>query len=179
MLEIVDRCLQWMIKHHLNSIPIPVHPAMADAHPSPYADDGYESWLPIDSTVTNQQLDDLEAAIGHSLPADYRRFLQHRHLYDLLLGGAEFFSHPIDEWQQVLRQEMLTNWPDALRTGHIPFANYGGAGDVLCFYAGPNQATTDYPVVFYDHENSCAQPFSPSFATLLPQLLTETPTRDV
>jgi hypothetical protein len=168
-----------MINHQLNNIPLPVHPAMADSHPCPYADDGYENWVPIASTVTNQQLDDLEAAIHYSLPADYRHFLQHKHFYSLLLGDAEFFPHPVDEWQQVLRHEMLSNWPDALRTGCIPFANYGGAGDVLCFCAGPNQAATDYPVVFYDHENGRAQPFSSSFAALLPQLLAETPTRDV
>ncbi|MDO7850075.1 SMI1/KNR4 family protein [Hymenobacter convexus] len=175
----MDRCLQWMMKHHLNSVPMPVHPAMADSQPCPCANEGYENWLPIASIVTNQQLDDLEATINYPLPADYRRFLQHKHFYALLLGGAEFFPHPIDEWQQVLRQEMLTNWPDALRAGYIPFANYGGAGDVLCFYAEPNQSTADYPVVFYDHEDSRAQPFSRNFATLLPQLLAEIPTRDM
>lgn len=166
----VDRCLQWLIDHQGNNWPLPVHPAMASAQPSPFADEEYESWLPIASTVTDQQLDDLETALGHSLPADYRRFLQHKHFYELMIGGAEFFSHPIDDWQQILHREMLANWPpDYPHEGLIPFASWGGAGDVLCFAAADSHSV-DYPVVLWNHESDSTDEFSVSFAELLAQL---------
>ncbi|MCI1188002.1 SMI1/KNR4 family protein [Hymenobacter sp. DH14] len=171
MLEIVDSCLQWMVNHRLNNIPLPVHPAMAAWHPSPYADDGYESWIPIASTVTNQQLNDLEASINYALPADYRCFLQHKHFYELLLGDAEFFPHPIGEWQQILLRQVLTNWPLACQQmGLIPFASWGGAGDLLCFSA--NSMSPDYPVVLWNHEDWSIEDFSPNFTSLLDELAT-------
>ena len=171
MLEIVDRCLQWMIKNQLNNIPLPVHPAMADSHPCPYAGDGYENWMPIVSTVTNQQLAELEKAIHCSLPADYRFFLKHKHFYDLLLGGAEFFAHPVDEWQQVLLDQMLINWPpECQQMGLIPFASWGGAGDALCFLANSTQSPVNYPVVVWNHEDWSIDDFSPGFAAALHKL---------
>jgi hypothetical protein len=171
MLEIVDRCLQWLIDHQGNNWPLPVHPAMASPHPSPFADEEYESWLPIASTVTDQQLDELETAFGYLLPAEYRRFLQHKHFYELMIGGAEFFSHPIDQWQQILHSEVLTNWPpDYPHEGLIPFALWGGAGDVLCFAAISATQAGNYPVVLWNHENGSTDEFSTSFAELLVQL---------
>ena len=149
---------------------------MADSNPSPYADDGYESWLPIASTVTNQQLNDLEEAIKHPLPADYRRFLQHKHFYDFLLGDAEFFAHPVDNWEQILRDQMLTNWPlECQQMRLIPFASWGGAGDLLCFLANSVSLPADYPVVVWNHEDWSTEEFSPNFAASLNKLAAARP----
>lgn len=180
MLEIIDRALNWLVRHNLNNWPTPVHPLMATRQPSVYADEGYEDWLPIASTVTDKQLTGLELAIGYQLPPAYRAFLQHKHFYELLLGQADFFPHPVKEWSEILRKEMLLNWsPDAQQAGLIPFASWGGAGDVLCFTASGQQAKADYPVLLWNHEDGNTEFFSTSFATLLPKLLAEIPERDM
>lgn len=180
MLELVDRALQWLVRHQINNVPVPVHPLMAAGYPSLFADEGYEAWLPIASTVTTRQLAELEATLGYSLPASYKAFLQHKHFYELTIGQAEFFAHPPDEWLQVLREEMLQSGPAALdQTGLLPFASWGGAGDELCFDTTQPKPAAEYPVMLWHHEDGRTKLFSANFAALWPQLLAETPERAI
>lgn len=175
MLDVVDRSLEFLIDADLNNLPSPVHPLMADTKPSIYAAEGYENWLPIASTVTDAQLACLEVAIGHKLPPDYKAFLQYKHFYTLFIGQADFIPHPVDSWINSFLST-IDNFPkEYVAKGIIPFAMWGGAGDVLCFDSTSNQATADYPVVLWDHENvDSFENFSPNFAELLPQLEKET-----
>lgn len=145
---------------------------MADSQPSRYADGGYENWLPIASTVTNEQLTAFETTIGYSLPPSYKAFLQYKHFYDLAIGGAEFFIHPVDDWLVQLHYQVLEMWPaENLAAGLLPFASWGGAGDMLCFDTSRNQDTREYPVLLWNHEdNHHTEDFSPDFTALLQQV---------
>jgi hypothetical protein len=145
---------------------------MADKQPSPYADEGYSNWLPIASTATDEELATLESLIGYQLPADYKAFLQYKHFYELLIGQAEFFAHPVGDWMNGLLSEYQFNQPTSLlHKSLIPFANWGGAGNLLCFNASQNDSSCDYPVVVWDHESAdYFEDFSLSFSRSLVQL---------
>ena len=172
MQAVVDRSLQRLMQAGLNAVPLPVHPLMAASQPSIYADDGYENWLPIASTVTDEQLVAFEATIGYSLPPAYKAFLHYKHFYDLYIGEAEFFTHPVDDWLAQLQYQVLEMWPaENLAAGLVPFASWGGAGDMLCFDTSRNQDTAEYPVMLWNHQdNNQTEDFSPNFTTLLQQL---------
>ena len=170
--SIVDCGLQRLTEASLNCVPIPVHPLMTDSQSSIYVDEGYENWLPIASTATTEQLAAFETIIGYSLPPAYKAFLQYKHFYELVIGGAEFFTHPVDDWLARLHYEVLEMWPaENLAAGLIPFAGWGGAGDMLCFDTTRNQETIEYPIVLWNHEdNNYTEDFSSDFTTLLLQL---------
>jgi hypothetical protein len=170
--SIVDRSLGSALEAGVNNWPSDVHPLMSDAQPSPYADEGYTNWLPIASTVTDEQLASVEALIGYQLPTDYKAFLQYKHFYELLIGQAEFFAHAAGDWMDSLLSEYQLNQPASpLHKNLIPFASWGGTGDLLCFDVSRNNESCDYPVVVWDHESAdYFEDFSLNFSHLLVQL---------
>jgi hypothetical protein len=60
-------------------------------------------WRPIISTVTEADIHELEAAIGHRFPTLYVAFLQYRHFYELDEAlGISFLMHDVKEWKNGL-----------------------------------------------------------------------------
>ncbi len=174
MRSIVDRSLSRAIEAGVNNWPSDVHPLMADVQPSPYVDEGYVSWIPIASTATDEDLASIEALIGYRLPTSYKAFLQYKHFYELLIGQAEFFAHPVGDWMDSLLSEYQFNQPESfLHNGLLPFAGWGGAGDLLCFDVSRDDESCDYPVVLWSHEDDYFEDFSLNFSQLLPQLEAE------
>lgn len=74
--RIVDKYLQRWIDIGLNRSPQDIEPEMAD--PAGPDDEGWTTWYPIDSTVTDEEIAQIEATIGYSLPPSYHVFLKHR-----------------------------------------------------------------------------------------------------
>jgi len=126
-------------------------PAMRDPTIEPSND--WIGWRPIESTVTEADLDAIEARLGARLPLPYRIFLRYQHFYELTEAGVRFTRHPSDRW----RAELEANYTGysserIVGRGLVPFGSesFADAGPV-CFDT-TRTANGDCPVVFWDHE---------------------------
>jgi hypothetical protein len=147
----VDKYLDQLVARNLNRREGGVHPEMAGPVSDKY--DNWFLWLPIPSTVTDAELAEVETRLGHPLPASYRRFLKHRHFYELTISDCIFLKHPIRGWQDELYGEVFNGYPREwlIDTGRIPFAELSDWG-LLCFDTTAPVKDHDYPVVLWDHE---------------------------
>ena len=107
-------------------------------------------WKTVLSTVTDQELNELEKHLGLKYPPLYRAFLQSYHFYEL--GELQFCRHAIHNWRQTLESK-YTSYSQLVRIGLIPFGNESlmDAGAV-CFDTRLRDDSDDCPVVFWDHE---------------------------
>lgn len=148
---IVDKYLQQLIDSKLNVRPAGVEAEMSDPAQDPAEE--WRTWLPVAGTATDPELAELEAAIGHVLPEDYKRFLKHKHFYELYIDQASFGRHPIHTWRAAITDRVFDSWPAEylIGRGYIPFADWSDWG-ALCFDTTKNIAP-NYPVVLWDHED--------------------------
>ncbi|WP_298425701.1 SMI1/KNR4 family protein [uncultured Kordia sp.] len=147
MEEIINKYLNEIVSLEINSKPGDVETEMLDSS----ADNNKEwkNWLPIQSTVTDSELSELENEIGHRLPDSYKKFLKIKHFYELYIAECSFCSHPINTWRAKLMEMIFDGYP--IETGRIPFANWSDWG-LLCFDTTAKCENNDYPIVLWDHE---------------------------
>ncbi len=116
--------------------------------------DDWRPWKPVQSTVTDEQLDSLEESIQLRFPPSYRAFLKYRHFYRLTEGGVRFEQHVIGRWEDTLL-DAYDSWDPELIVGAglIPFGSesFMDAGPV-CFDTRNRLQDGECPVVFWDHE---------------------------
>jgi hypothetical protein len=112
-------------------------------------------WKPVPSTVTEEQLDELEREIGLAFPPPYRRFLRTSHFYELTEVGVRFERHPVRSWRaELVHLYEEVWWPERIiGRGLIPFGSetFCDTG-LVCFDTRSRQADGDCPVVIWDHE---------------------------
>jgi hypothetical protein len=117
-------------------------------------DEGYSFWLPIDSTVTDNEILELEKLFGHKLPDSFKFFLKQKHFIDLHLGqDPDFFNLLPGRLQKNYKEIIDTFYWTLLDRNYLPFANYGDWG-VLCFNANISSSTYDYEIVILDHDDN-------------------------
>ncbi|WP_153396476.1 SMI1/KNR4 family protein [Chryseobacterium vaccae] len=145
--EIVDRTLNSWVENEANQLPCDIEEAML-APDQP--DEEWKFWLPVKSTVTDTELQELEAETGFVFPEDFKKFLKHKHFYELQISEISFCPHPINVWRASLREMMLDTYPREFLfdKGYIPFALYSDWG-LLCFDTHHHNA-----VVRWDHEDA-------------------------
>jgi hypothetical protein len=148
--KIIDKHLQALIDSGINKTPKKIQTEMSDPNKDPK--DEWRIWLPIKSTVTDEEIFDVEKIIGYKLPADYKFFLKYKHFYELYIDQASFGEHPINIWRSSLTNGIFDGYPRELLIdkGYIPFANWSDWG-LLCFDA-TKKNTDNYPIVLWDHE---------------------------
>lgn len=151
MKEIIDKYLSEIVALGINSKPREIELEMLDKN----ADNSKEwkKWLPIPSTVTDSELQELENKIGHKLPDSYKRFLKMKHFYELYISECTFCPHPIHTWKSKLLEMIFDGYPseDLIETGRIPFATWSDWG-LLCFDTTAKYNNYEYPIVLWDHE---------------------------
>ena len=112
-------------------------------------------WQPVPSTVTDQDLDELEAETGLKYPAPYREFLQYEHFVGLTELAIRFERHLIGAWRETLKNVYFRSWPREriADRGLLPFGSESlmDAGPV-CFDTRKPAPRDDWSVVFWDHE---------------------------
>ena len=147
MEELIDKHLLGVENHWF---PGGIARAMAD--PSQDESDDWRIWHPIPSTVSDDEIQEVEKELGHKLPQAYKRFLQHRHFYELKIGSCLFFGHPSDAWKDSLYKNIFDGYPRDLLidVGRIPFANWEDWG-LLCFDTTLAAENNNYPIVLWDH----------------------------
>ena len=117
-------------------------------------DNDWVGWKTIPSTVTDNDLDEIQKKIGLEFPPLYRVFLKYQYFYDLTEVGLCFCIHPINIWRFELKK-LYQSWDTnrILGNGLIPFASETNmdAGPV-CFDTRKRLPDGDCPVVYWDHE---------------------------
>ena len=165
--EIVDKFLKLWIEIGQNTWDGAVEPEMSD--PNQDKQEEFQTWFPIDSTLSDFDLEELESLIGYPLPTDYKEFLKYKHFYALVIG-VEFCSHPIHTWKKALSEMIFESFTNEylIEKGLIPFADFGGIG-FLCFDTNINPGDNNYPVVKWDHEDGI-ELYSANFLELMIKL---------
>ena len=149
--NIIDQYLKKWVDNELNSLPINIEPEMAD--PNQDKNEEWKTWFPIDSKVTNTEIEEIENRIGHKFPKDYKTFLKHKHFYELQISEASFCENPINTWRASLSEMIFNGFSSGflIEKRFIPFANWSDWG-VLCFDTNRNKDDGNYPVVLWDHK---------------------------
>src|ERR1700749_349551 len=93
--EIVDFHLKKWADLGMNTKSGPTEKEMA----GPTDKEGWTTWYTIDSKVTDAEIADFEEQIGNRFPEDYKRYLKHKHFYNLYISEATF-THPANIWRQ-------------------------------------------------------------------------------
>lgn len=132
--EYVDTSLTFLWAKGLMQEPaLDVPEAMIDF--TQQSNNNWVSWKALPSTVTEDDIQELEQALGYALPRLYVDFLQYRHFYTLDdAKGISFLSHPIRDWKTGLLDLYcyLLEPSTLIKQGYIPFA-YDSAMQHICF----------------------------------------------
>src|SRR5687768_13133137 len=94
----VDDALKEMSKEKIRMmVPGDISAEMLDDTIEPM--DDWRGWRPIDSIVTDTDIEKFEKQIGITLPTSYREYLKYKHFYNLRLPdiAVNLFSHPPDK----------------------------------------------------------------------------------
>lgn len=170
IIDIVDVYLKRRIDGGVNKSRGIIEQEMLD--PLAINDGEWKTWLPVESRVTDKEIAELEAAIGHKLPADYISFLKYKHFHELYIGEARMCRHPINTWQTSLQKMIFNNYPRQflIDKGFVPFADMSDWG-LLCFDTNRGYLTASYPIVLWDHESpDWNNDYAPSFRMALRRL---------
>jgi hypothetical protein len=148
---IIDIYLQKWIDIELNTLPVQIEPEMTDQNQNKIED--WNFWYPINSTVTDSEIEDFEKQVGYVLPTDYKTFLKHKHFYELHISEVSFTSHPVNTWRVKQTEIIFEGYPAEylIEKGYLPFANWSDWG-LLCFDTNSNKEDNNYPIVLWDHE---------------------------
>ncbi len=84
LLDIVDERLDWWVSRRLNTLPVFVPPDMATGE----SDGDWKVWIPVQSRVTDQDLEEVENKLGCKLSPQYRALLRHKHFMELQIGAV-------------------------------------------------------------------------------------------
>lgn len=164
--QLTERQLAGWLKRPDPTMP----PAMRDPAGEPDAD--WLPWQPIPSTVTSDDLLDLEAIVGAPLPQSYRRLLGHVHFYELFFpNDLQLFPHLPGEWKRLTIEHYTRSWQqrpyELLQQGLVYFANWNDWG-LLCFDTTRRRQHHEYPIVLLDHEDlNRRADLAPNLPTLL------------
>ena len=149
--EIIDKHLNKWIERKLNTLPGKIEAEMAD--PVQTKNDEWKTWHPVNSKVTDAEIEDHEQYIRHKFPDDYKSFLKYKHFYELHISEASFCEHPVNIWRAAQTDMIFDGYPAEflIEKGFIPFADWSDWG-LLCFDTNRNNGHNNYPIVLWDHE---------------------------
>jgi hypothetical protein len=133
--------------------------------------DDWKGWKPMDSTITDRDIDTLETEIGVKFPPSYRVYLKYKHFFEIRLPDPAviLFRHLPNKALPALRDFILNyHEPDlVIGRGYIHFADYYDYG-LLCFDTNMPAENGEYPVVYIDHEElDYTQSYADNFQDLL------------
>lgn len=149
--NIIDTYLTKLVDFELNNLPGQIETEMSE--PNQDKTEECRIWYPIDSKVTDGEIEEIEERIGYSLPDDYKTFLKHKHFYELHISEVSFCRHPVNTWISGLSEMIFGGYPTEylIEKGYIPFADWSDWG-LLCFDTNRNQSDNNYPIVLWNHE---------------------------
>lgn len=118
---------------------------------------GWVEWRVLPSTLSEDEVTELENKFGIHLPPLFRAYLLARfHLFDqvtsrlhdqLILMTDTPAGNPLAPLLQ-----LLTAWRPLIDSGFIPFAEWGDGWGPMCFDTERRALDGDCPIVWMDHE---------------------------
>ena len=117
----------------------------------------WKDWdKPTQSTVTDEELKELEKRLGYNLPSSFKRFLKHKHFVELTIAECEFFSHKEESWLDDFVKKATTDFltketKEIYNQRKIPFSCWSTWGH-LCFDVTAECKDYEYPIVLWGHE---------------------------
>ena len=108
--EIVDTYLNRWVERDLNSIPGDVPSNMQTGQ----IEDDWVYWKPIESTVTDDELEDIQNTLGARFPGSYKTLLRHKHFIELNIAQVSFIAHPTFSWRLEITKTVFESWPREL-----------------------------------------------------------------
>jgi len=150
--NIVDKYLDDWVNEGLNCLPVGnIEPEMRGPNQDEHEE--WKTWIPINSEVTDEEIEKLENTIGYLLPESYKLFLKHKHFYELQISEVRFCPNIVNQLQQHLPKMIFDGYPREylIDKGFISFADYNDFG-VLCFDTSKKTAGNEYGIVLWDHE---------------------------
>ena len=151
--DIIDTYLKKWVDLELNKLPGQIETEMSD--PSQDKKEEWRIWFPIDSKVTDDEIEEIEGRISYKLPDDYKIFLKHKHFNELHISEVSFCRHPVNTWIAKLTEMIFDGYSTEylIEKGYIPFADWSDWG-LLCFDTNRNKENNNYPIVLWDHETA-------------------------
>ncbi len=153
--EILDKCFARMVEEEYlmqTCVKIPLEMCLEDYDPRKE----YKTWNPIDSAVTNENLNDLESKINLKFPKSYREFLKYKHFVELQIEdfAVEFPRHLPNTYLDILEDFILNIYEHRYLVNKklICFASFQDIG-YLCFDASKTNQDDEYNIIFIDHED--------------------------
>jgi hypothetical protein len=115
---------------------------------------GMIKWKAIKSTLTDNDIIDIENYYKHKLPDSYIEFLKYKHFIELILGrnSINFFSNLPDTFIKDTQSTIDQDFSKLINKNYLPFARFSDSG-VLCFDANTSKEDNEYSIVSFDHEN--------------------------
>ncbi|WP_175620575.1 SMI1/KNR4 family protein [Chryseobacterium schmidteae] len=149
--NIIDLYLRKWVDMGINQLPRQIETEMSDLNQD--MSEEWRTWFPVNSKVTDEEINEIENRIGYEFPEDYKTFLKHKHFYELQISEVSFCEHPVNTWNTSLKEMIFDGYPKEflIDKGYIPFANWSDWG-MLCFDTNKNQDDKNYPIVLWDHE---------------------------
>ena len=147
--RLIDESLADWEARKLNCLPVDVPESMQTGE----TEDDWKFWRAIDSTVTEEDLEEIEELLGVKPSPQYRELLQHKPFMEVQIGEASIFPHPEGTWKASISEAVFGGYPKELliEKGYLPFANYSDWG-LLCFGIASPESNGEYPVFRWDHE---------------------------
>jgi len=147
--QLIDESLADWESQKLNCRPGEIPEAMQTGE---FQDD-WKYWRAVVSTVTDQDILDMEGLLGMHLSPQYQELLRHKHFIGLQIGEVSIFSHPIGTWKTRIKNAVFGGYPKEylIEKGYLPFADYSDWG-LLCFRVSEQNADREYPIYRWDHE---------------------------
>ena len=153
--EVVDNALREMSKEKISMmVPGDIPTEMLEETIEPM--DDWRGWRPIDSVITDGDIQRFEEEIGLGLPLSYKEYLKYKHFFGLRIPdlAVNLFKHPPDKDLKELKNHVFDSYDPELVIGrqYIYIADFHDYG-LLCFDANETAKDNEYRVVYMDHEN--------------------------
>lgn len=152
--QIIDNCLAEMAKTDI-FMKMPGDIPLEMLNTSIPQKDEWKEWKPIDSIITDDDINKLENKIGLPIPLSYRYYLKYKHFYGLKIPDHSVnLPHHLPDKELTLLQEYILEGLDPeylIERNYIYFADFNDYG-ILCFDANEPEKNNEFKIVYIDHE---------------------------
>ncbi len=149
----VDNALEKMSKEKiLMKVPGDIPPEMLDE--TIEQTDDWKGWRPINSIITDEDIQRFEKKIGLNLPLSYKEYLKYKHFYNLQIPdqAVRLFKHLPDKNLKELNYRIFDLHQPELIIGrqYIYIADFNDYG-LLCFDGNDIVKDNEYRIVYLDY----------------------------
>jgi hypothetical protein len=147
--NLIDECLTIAESHDALCLPGDLPDEMKTGR----KEDDWEYWKPINSSVTDEDIEELEKQLNFTFSPQYRSLLKHKHFLELYIGEVSLLSHPIGDWKEVILKSAYKGYPREylIDKGYFPFADFSDWG-LWCFKIDEVNESGEYPIYLWDHD---------------------------